>query len=154
MLLGQRGGGEGVSSTSYKIFANSFRLAHIIKAPCVQEVCHKSPGSAITSEDLAVAVGGADDGDGDSSGSGSGGGGGGGGSDGGAYNSSAPGPVRNGLASSREKLCECSLSLYTKNGGGSCPRAYPKAEVSRLGWPLHFARVRKGGSKIYIDDDA
>ena len=86
---------------------------------------------------------------------GSGGGsGGGGGSDGGAYNSSAPGPVRNGLASSREKLCECSLSLYTKNGGGSCPRAYPKAEVSRLGWPLHFARVRKGGSKIYIDDDA
>lgn len=78
----------------------------------MQEVCHKSPGSAITSEDLAVAVGGADDGDGDSSG----GDGGGGGSDGGAYNSSTPGPVRNGLASSREKLCECSLSLYTKNG--------------------------------------
>lgn len=79
MLLGQRGGGEGVSSTSYKIFANSFRLAHIIKAPCVQEVCHKSPGSAITSEDLAVAVGGADDGDGDSSGGSGGGSGGGGG---------------------------------------------------------------------------
>lgn len=116
----------------------------------MQEVCHKSPGSAITSEDLAVAVGGADDGDGDSSG----GDGGGGGSDGGAYNSSAPGPVRNGLASSREKLCECSLSPRTGNGGGSCPRAYPKAEVSRLGWPLHFARVRRGGSKIYIDDDA
>lgn len=90
----------------------------------MQEVCHKSPGSAITSEDLAVAVGGTDDGDGDSSG---GGGDGGSGSDGGAYNSSALGPVRNGLASSREKLCECSLSLYTKNGGGSCPRAYPKA---------------------------
>lgn len=49
------------------------------------------------------------------------------------------------------------LSPYiprTGNGEGSCPRAYPKAEVSRLGWPLHFARVRRGGSKIYIDDDA
>lgn len=87
----------------------------------MQEVCHKSPGSAITSEDLAVAVGGADDGDGDSSG-------GGGGSDGGAYNSSAPSPVRNGLASSREKLCECSLPI-PKMGteeGWSCPRAYPR----------------------------
>lgn len=118
----------------------------------MQEVCHKSPGSAITSEDLAVAVGGADDGDGDSSG----GDGGGGGSDGGAYNSSAPGPVRNVWHQVARNYVNV-LSPYiprTGNGGGSCPRAYPKAEVSRLGWPLHFARVRREGSKIYIDDDA
>lgn len=36
----------------------------------MQEVRHKSPGSAITSGDLAVAVGDADDGDGDGDGDG------------------------------------------------------------------------------------
>jgi len=43
-------GERGVGFLSHKIFGNSFRLAHIIKAPCVREVHHKSPGSAITSE--------------------------------------------------------------------------------------------------------
>lgn len=44
------GGGRGPVSCRIKYSAIHFSLAHIIKAPCVQEVCHKSPGSAITSE--------------------------------------------------------------------------------------------------------
>lgn len=40
-----------VTAFLHKIFANLFHVAHIIKAPRVQELHHKSLGSAITGRD-------------------------------------------------------------------------------------------------------
>lgn len=47
----------------------------------------------------------------------------------GAYNSSV-GPVKNGLASSREKLCECSRPIPRR---GRRPRVVLAAELQELG---------------------
>lgn len=83
----------------------------------MQEVCYKSPGSAITSETwplpsvarmmvmVVVVVAAMEVARG-------------------AYNSSV-GPVKNGLASSREKLCECSRPIPRR---GRRPRVVLAAE--------------------------